>query len=171
MPVLSHTLRLAFLILFQGLVINRLNVMHGMMLPQIYLFGLMMLPFGTPRALVIAVCFAVGLAVDMFSNTAGMHAAAATLFGFMMAPVMRFFSPGEGFVAGLLPTLRTMGLARYLSVAFLLVFSHHFVLFVIEVFGSEFFGRTLLRIFISTLATVALMLLGQYIIRTNKSAQ
>jgi len=169
MPIISHTLRLVFLIFFQALVVNRLNVAQGMVLPQIYLFGLMLLPFGTPRALIILVCFFTGLAVDVFSNTAGMHAAATTLFGFIMPLVIRFFSPGEGYVDGMMPTLRTMGLPRYLSVALLTVFAHHFVLFVIEVFGSEFFGITILRILLSTMATLLLMLLGQYIIRSEKT--
>ena len=57
------------------------------------------MPVGTSRDLVVLFSFLIGLVIDMFSNTPGMHAAACTLAGFIREPLIRFFY-GEGLARG-----------------------------------------------------------------------
>jgi hypothetical protein len=167
--LLGNIVRLVFLVFFQALVVNRLNVSQGLILPQVYLFGLLMLPFATPRALAILVAFAVGLGVDMFTDTAGVHAAASLLMAFLLHPVRNLFAPAEGYSTGTRPTLRDMGGFRFLATTVVLVVFHHIALFTIEVFRWEAFGTTMLRILLSSIATLVLILIGQYLVRREKT--
>lgn len=56
----SNILRIAFLILLQALVVSRIHLFDGLILPWVYIFGILMLPFETPRWLTLAVGFVVG---------------------------------------------------------------------------------------------------------------
>ncbi|MGB0422887.1 MAG: hypothetical protein ACPGED_01135, partial [Flavobacteriales bacterium] len=59
--IVKSILRIVFFVLLQALVVNRLDLFQGLALPFIYIFALLMLPFQTPRLLVLLICFVVGI--------------------------------------------------------------------------------------------------------------
>lgn len=162
--VLKHILRIVFLILLQGLVVNRLNLMDGMILPSVYIFAILMLPLAMNRVALMAIAFIVGALVDSFTNTLGLHTSAIVLLAFMQPVVLRVLSPREGYEPGLSPTIQDMGLTWYLAYAGMLTLIHHFWLFFIELLRFTPFWMTLGKVLLSTLATLILMVIGQYLI-------
>ena len=167
--VISNILRFTFLLLLQALVINRLDVANGMVYPFIYIFALLMLPLETPRAAMLFLAFFYGLAMDAFSDTLGMHASACLVMAFAQGILLKVLSPREGYEYRVQPTIQHLGLSWYLSFAGILTFIHHLWLFNVEVFRMDYLGMTLLKTLASTLATLVLMVIGQYLIFKQRS--
>lgn len=167
-----NVLRILFLVLIQVLIICRIELFDGMMLPWIYIFGILMLPFQTPRWLVLVVAFCTGFLVDYFTGTGGLHASAATFLGLLQPIVQQFMAPREGYEVTHRPTVQRMGLPWYITYAGILTLAHHFWLFYLEVLRFSGFFDTFLRVLLSTIATVVLMTIGQYLIyNTSKTAE
>lgn len=168
--ILSNIFRIVFLILLQSLVVNRMQPLDGLILPWIYIFGILMLPFETPKWLVLLISFCVGWLMDFFSGPPGLHTSACLLLGFLQPQVQRLFSPREGYEINQRPTVQSMGLAWYLTYASVLAFAHHTWLFFLEVLRFNDFFYQLLHIVLSVSATVFLMTIGQYLIYTSKNS-
>ncbi|MCP2937499.1 hypothetical protein NK983_32875, partial [Salmonella enterica subsp. enterica serovar Typhimurium] len=73
-----------------------------------YILFILLLPFETPRLLVMFLAFVTGLVVDMFYDTAGIHAAVCTLIGYSRYYILKVLSPREGYDPGLTPTIQSM---------------------------------------------------------------
>ena len=74
----KRLLSLVLLVLLQVLMLNRINL-FGYVTPILYIMMILKLDSGMSRGSILLWGFFIGLSVDIFSNTLGMHAAAATL--------------------------------------------------------------------------------------------
>ena len=162
--VISNIIRFTFLILIQALIVNRINILDGLVLPFVYIFAILMLPIQTPRLATLFIAFLTGLTMDMFTSTPGMHASACLVIGYVQPFILRFLSPREGYEYGQQPTIQSMGFRWYLIYASILVFVHHFVLFNIEYFRLSGILYNLSTIILSGIGTLILMIIGQYLI-------
>ncbi|MBM3427344.1 MAG: hypothetical protein FJX95_01015, partial [Bacteroidetes bacterium] len=63
------------------MIVSRLQVLDGFILPWVYIFAILMLPFETPKWLVLVIAFVVGYVMDLFSGPMGMHMTACTVLG------------------------------------------------------------------------------------------
>jgi len=169
--VVINIIRIIFLILLQSLVVSRIQLFDGLILPWVYIFGILMLPFETPRWLTLFIAFAVGLLMDYFSGPIGLHTSACVVLGYMQPIVQKILSPREGYDLTQRPTVQKMGLAWYLTYAGVLSLIHHGWFFFMEVFRFSDFFYQLLHILLSTFATLVLMTIGQYLIYNSKSSQ
>ena len=95
------------LVLIQVLILNNIHFLR-IATPFLYLYFIIKMPVGTSRDLVVLFSFLLGLVIDMFSNTPGMHAAACTLAGFIREPLIRFFM-GKDLPEGIYPSYKTFG--------------------------------------------------------------
>lgn len=155
------------LILLQVLIVQNIHLgSYIVLLP--YVLIIIILPFETPRLVLLGASFLVGVTIDLFYDSSGLHASACTLMGFARYYVLKFISPREGYDAGVQPTVEDMGLAWYLSYAGTLVLIHHLFFFYMEVFRFSEFFRTLLRVILSSVGTFTLIYLIQFLFYTNK---
>lgn len=160
--IVKNIFRFIFLVLLQVLVIQNINLgSYIVMLP--YVLIIIMLPFETPRMVLLFVSFFLGVVIDLFFDSSGLHASACTLMGFSRYYVLKFISPREGYDAGVQPTTEDMGLAWFLSYAGTLVLIHHLYFFYVEVFRFSEFFRTLLRVLLSSIATFGMIYLLQFL--------
>jgi len=155
--------RFIVLVLFQVLVLNNIQF-SGYVNPFMYVLFILLLPFETPRWLLLISGFLLGLTVDIFSNTLGLHAAASVFMAFMRPYVLRITSPRDGYESGTYPRVFYYGLTWFLNYAIILVVMHHLFLFYFEVFRFSEFFRTLLRVILSSSFTIIIIVLSQYII-------
>ncbi len=95
------------LVLIQALILNNIHFLR-IATPFLYLYFIIKMPVGTSRDLVVLFSFLIGLVIDMFSNTPGMHAAACTLAGFIREPLIRFFM-GKDLPEGIYHSYKTFG--------------------------------------------------------------
>jgi len=108
--------------------------------------------------------FALGLTVDIFTNTPGVHASACLLTGFLRPGILQLISSRETLESVAAPTVGNMGFQWFAGYTTFLVFIHHFFLFFIEAFTFEGFLITLLRVILSSVLSVVLIVLSQFII-------
>lgn len=161
--VLRNIFRFFVLILIQVLLMD--NVMlNGYLNPYIYVLFILLLPFETPKWLSLIIGFLLGLSIDLFSNTLGMHTAATVFMAFMRPWVLGILAPRDGYEPESFPRIHYYGLSWFAGYALILIFLHHLVLFYIEVFHFQYFFSTFLRVILSTILTTSTVVISQYFI-------
>jgi hypothetical protein len=164
---LKYVLIFIVLVLLQVLVLNRINF-SGYINPYLYVLFILILPFETPGWLLLISSFLIGFSVDIFSNTLGMNAAASVFMAFCRPLVIRLVTTPREFEPNMEPGIRDIGFRWFLSYSLILIFLHHLVLFYLEAFSFTQFFSTLLRATLSTVFTLALVILSQYLFFMRK---
>ena len=149
-----------FLVLIQVLLLNNIQF-SGYVNPFMYVLFILLLPFHTPRYLLLILSFALGMAIDIFGNTPGIHASACTFMGFLRPGVISAITTRESLDVTEQPRVKHMGIGWFVKYTFLLVFAHHLFLFFIEAFTFHGFIHTLSRAILSTVFTIILVLISQ----------
>ncbi len=165
---ITSFLRIFFLLFLQALVVSRLQLLDGFVLPWVYIFGILMLPFDTPKWLVLILAFVTGYFMDLFTGPMGMHMTACVVLGWLQPMVQRLMAPREGYDAIQEPTIQKMGLSWYLTYAGILTLCHHFVLFYAETLRITPFWYQIGHILFSAIGTLILLVVGQYLIFNKK---
>lgn len=151
----QHIVWFLSLIALQVLVLDSIQFM-GLFLPFVYVYPILHLPANMRTHWVVLVSFMTGMVVDVFSNTPGMHASAATLLGFLRYPVLRLFVLKEDLGMRNVQS-EWLGWSVYWKYAALLVLLHHVSLFLLESFTFLHVGLLLIKIpvcFILTLVCI-----------------
>lgn len=142
-------------VLVQVLVLNNIHFLR-IATPFLYLYFILKLPVGTSPSKVVFFSFLIGLVIDMFSNTPGIHASACTFAGFCREPLIRVFM-GKELPDGVFPSYKTFGFGGFLRYVLSFVLIQHTTLFLIEsltLFDPLFL---VIRIVASVLMTVLLV--------------
>ena len=150
-------------VLLQILIFNNILIAR-VITPFFYVLFILLLPFYTPRALLLFLSFMLGLTIDIFTNTPGVHASASLLTGFLRPGVLQLISSRETLESISEPRVRNMGFQWFSGYTSILVIIHHLFLFFIEAFTFEGFFFTLARVILSSVLSVGLILLSQFII-------
>jgi len=158
--ILKNIIRFIVVLTLQILVFNNIQL-GGYINPFFYILFILLLPFETPRWLLLLSSFVLGLAVDIFSHSYGMHAAASVLIAYLRPFAIRLIRSKKEYEAGVLPTMGHLGFTWFLSYASLLVFIHNFVYFFLEVFRFSDFLNTFYRIIYSGIATIIVIIAEQ----------
>ena len=158
--VLHYFRNFILLVLFQGLILNNIEL-GGFINPYLYILFIISLPFETPRWLVLIFGFILGISIDSFASTLGMHTAATVFLAFCRAYLLKLIEPRDGYGFNGKPTIQLMGLTWYLVYVSALVFLHHIFLFYVESFKIASFFLVLGRVFMSSLFTIILVLIVQ----------
>jgi hypothetical protein len=160
--IIRNILRFIVLLLVQVLVIQNVNL-SGYIILLPYVMWILMLPFETNKFLVLFASFFMGVWIDIFYDSSGLHAFACTLMGFARYYVLKYVSPRDGYEAGVSATVDEMGLAWFLRYAGILIFMHHFALFYLEIFRFSEFFSTLLRVILSSAGTFIFIYIIQFL--------
>ena len=166
--VIKNIFRFFFLVFFQVLILNNIQL-SGYLNPFLYVLFILMLPFETPKWLVLVLAFIIGISVDMFSDTGGLHAAASVFMAFLRDPILKLIAPRDGYDVVQKPTIQQFGFGWFFSYAGILVFIHHFFLFYLEVFHFTDFFSTFFRVILSSLFTLSLVFISQFFFSNPKS--
>jgi hypothetical protein len=112
--------------------------------------------------------FALGLSVDFFSNSLGIHAAACVFAAFFRPWVMSLITSRKEYEPGVEPSIADLGFQWFFMYSLILVSLHHLMLFLLEVFRFSDFFSTLGHSVLNTLFTVLFIILSQYIFYRKK---
>ncbi|UKN00683.1 hypothetical protein K6119_13180 [Paracrocinitomix mangrovi] len=160
--LLKYILIFVLIVLIQGLVVNNIQL-NEYFVPMIYPLMILMLPFNMNAILSMLVGLLLGLSVDAFSNTFGLHASAGILLGYVRPTLLNYIQPKEGYENSLLPTIPDMGLPWYLLYTSVMLLIHHLWIFSVEIFRLDLFFLILGKTFFSLLFSLGLIILFQYI--------
>ncbi|MDP1746281.1 MAG: rod shape-determining protein MreD [Bacteroidota bacterium] len=168
--VIRNIVRFAILVGIQVLVIK--NIELGRFInPFIYVLFIIGLPFETPKWLLLFSGFAMGITIDLFYDTAGMHAAACVFIAYLRPGLLKLFSPRDGYEFGTQPTIQYLGIPWFLSYSGILIVLHHLILFYIEVFRFSEFFSTFFRVIVSSVFTILLVVISQYLFHRKKAQE
>jgi rod shape-determining protein MreD len=149
------------LILLQVLLFNNIQF-SGYVNPYVYILFILLLPIDIPAWLLLLLSFTLGIIIDFFSGSPGIHTSATVLAGFVRPYVIRVVSPRDGYEMGSHPSMKNYGFKWFLSYTLLIVLIHHTTLFYFEVFRFADFFRTFLRVILSTIFSMTFILLIEY---------
>jgi rod shape-determining protein MreD len=163
---LINTLRFVLLVITQALVLKNVNL-FGLVNPMVYPLFVLLLPFAMPRWQLLILGFLSGLAVDLFTGTYGMHAAATTFLAFLRPFLITVITTGKSEL-DVEPNVRIQGLGWFFLYVAIACLFHHLVYFYVEIgtFWNLFY--TLLKVILSTLCSTILILLLEIIFRSGK---
>lgn len=164
---IQNILRFIFLVFFQVLILNSINL-YGYINPYFYVYFILLLPFETPKWLLLLLSFIIGLTIDLFSNTPGLNAAACVMMGFARPFVISSISSGNEFMAGIHPALRNQGVKWFMYYTIILVVIHHSALFFLDVLRFSEFFATIYRIILSSIFTILLIFIAEYLFYTRE---
>lgn len=146
------------LVLAQAIVFNHICI-AGLAVPFVFIYMILRLPVTIAQGWILTIAFALGLAVDIFSDTQGMNALACTILAGVRPGVIRLYFPREEDMSYPQPSIHAFGAGIYMKYAVSMALIYCTCIFLIEAF--TFFNplRLLLRIVCST-ALTTLILIG-----------
>ena len=150
--VAINIFRFLGLLLLQGLILSRIAFDTGVwqyIHVLLYPVFILLLPLRTPRTLVVGASFLMGLLVDLFYYTPGIHASAATFSGYIRPAVLSWIEPRGGYNVNYSPTQARYGANWFFRYAAILLAIHLFFYFSVEAFTFVYIGRILLNTAVS----------------------
>jgi hypothetical protein len=158
--IIKYTIIFILLVLTQGLILNNIGL-GGYINPYLYILLILLLPFEMSSWVGLIVAFVLGVSIDIFTSTLGMHTSATLFLAFSRKYMLKLIEPRGGYEFGTEPQIQYMGLSWFLIYSGILVFLHHTFLFFIESFTFSHFFSTLGRILLSSTFTIILILITQ----------
>jgi hypothetical protein len=151
------------LVLLQLLLFNNIRF-SGFINPYVYVLFFILLPFDFSGTLMQVLGLAMGLILDLFMGTPGVHSLATVLIAFVRPGVLNLIAPHDGYDLNTLPRVSQMGLIWFVKYAAIIIVIHHLVLFYAEVFSFSHFFFTLLKVFLSSVFTLVFIVLSQFFV-------
>ena len=168
--ILRHFLRFLLLTAIQVIILNNVQL-ATFINPFLYVLFILSLPVNFNRLGLLPIAMICGLTIDMFQNTPGMHASACLVMAYLRPGWLKMIAPRDGYENDAEPGIRKFGFVWYITYASVLVLAHHFVLFFLEVFRFSEFFDTFLRIVLSSILTLLLIIIAQYLTVRPRSTQ
>jgi rod shape-determining protein MreD len=149
--VSTNIVRFVLLVLVQILVLNHINF-FGYINPYVYILFIILFPVKNSRTVFIFLAFLLGLTVDLFSDSGGIHAAACVTIAYIRPVVLKF-------CFGMIYEHQTIKFSNVefgskLTYIALLTGIHHLVLFSLEVFNFSKIILTLQKTLFSSIFTI-----------------
>ena len=163
--MLFNLARFILLLAAQVVIFNNFNFM-GYINPFPYILFIILFPVNGNKYALLGASFLLGITMDLFCNSGGVHATACLLLAFVRPSLFKF-SFGLSYEYQTVRLNDVLTPERF-SFIFLSVVIHHLTLFVLEVFTFEFLWDIILRTIISTLFTIIICILLIYLIKPSK---
>lgn len=134
----------------------------------IYPLFIILLPTKLPRPLVISLGFLIGIFVDLFYDSPGIHSSAGVFTAYVRGLVLDLLEPYEGYNANDSPTIETMGLSWFMSYASILLALHLLFYFSVEAFSFVYIFEILMNTIFSFIASFIILMLFLLIFRPKR---
>ena len=167
--LLKNSARFILLLFIQIIILNEIPPIHQFITPYLYFIFILWLPFGTSRIATTLLGFAIGYTLDTFTNTPGLHAAAASLIGYIRPTILNILLAQE--VSEELskePSIGTMGWGPFMIYIFSITFIHHFYLVLLEWLQFGDFGYFIGKVFFTSIMSMLLILLAELLLNRRK---
>ncbi len=160
-----NSIRFVVFLALQILLFNNINL-FGYLNPYPYILFVLLYPVNSNKSILLISSFALGILLDMFANSGGIHAMASLILAYIRPSLFKF-------AFGLSYEYQTVKIADKISperitLLLLSIFIHHFILFCFEFFRIDLVLTILLRTLLNTLFTFIVSVLIIYIIKPTK---
>ena len=121
--LISYFIRFSLLIIVQIFLLNNVQF-SGLLNPYLYVYFLIVLPVDFSPNIGLFVAFAMGIIIDMFSQTMGMHTISAVFLAYARPYILRYMAPRDGYEFSRNVSIKQMGWLWFLTFSGLMVFLH-----------------------------------------------
>lgn len=142
--------------LAQAMFLGRIHL-FGCATPLLYVYFVILFPRNYPKWAILLWSFSLGLIIDIFFNTPGLAAATMTLLAVVQPYYLEMFVSREDFEE-LKPTMKNLGVVKYLYYSIVLTLLYCVVFFTLESFSFFDLGEWLRCVIGSTTITLVLIL-------------
>ncbi|MFO7702238.1 MAG: rod shape-determining protein MreD [Psychroflexus maritimus] len=162
---ITNSIRFVFFVLLQLYLLDNFLFLDYIN-PYVYIIFILLLPISMSSIQVMLLSFLLGLTLDVFHNSGGVHAAACLVLGYFRPLALRnAFGVNFDF-----QTLKFYGegfkpLLVYVSI---MVGIHHLVMFSMEAFSLAYIPRILTNTLYSGIFSIALIILVIYFLKPSK---
>lgn len=143
---LKYFFQFAALVLLQVLILDHINF-NGFINPYLYIAFIIFLPLRLNSVYVLVFSFLLGLGVDIFNDSGGVHAGASVALAYLRPLVVRL-SFGINYDLNTIK-LNSAKLNTQISYVFIMVFLHHFIMFCLAYFSINYSVEILINTFYS----------------------
>lgn len=160
-----NSIRFVIFLLLQLLIFNNINLL-GYLNPYPYVLFILLYPVNSNKSVLLLGSFALGILLDMFCNSGGIHTMASVILAYIRPSLFKF-------AFGLSYEYQTVKIAdkitpERITLLLLAIFIHHFILFFFEYFRMDLLFTIFTRTFLSSIFTFIICLLTIYIIKPSK---
>ena len=163
--LLVNIARFILLLAAQILIFNNINFL-GYINPYPYMLFIILYPVNGNKYGLLGASFFLGLIMDMFCNSGGVHAAACVTLAYYRPYIFKF-SFGLSYEYQTVRINDVLSPERF-SFILIAVVIHHLVLFLLEVFHLTFLWEILLKTILSTIFTILICIIIIYLIKPNR---
>ena len=162
---LSNIVRFILLLATQITIFNNIDFL-GYINPFPYILFIILFPVNGNKSILALSSFFIGIIIDLFCNSGGVHAASCLLLAYVR-PIIFKFSFGLSYEYQTVRLNDVLTTERF-SFILISVIIHHFSLFLLEVFQLNFLWDILLRTLVSTIFTTIICIVLIYIFKPSK---
>ena len=152
----KQIIRYIVVMILQVLLFNQLQLL-GVCHPYVYLLCLLMMPITLPHNVEMLIGAVVGLVMDIFCNSLGIHTASCILVMFIR-PYLLGALVNEKDRLNEQISLRSIGFEAFLKYIVILVVVHHLAVFALAAWSWSHFGFVLLETLVSSILTILLII-------------
>ena len=157
--------RFISLFLLQIIIFNNINL-FGFISPFPYVLFIILFPVNGNKSALLISSFFLGLLLDTFSNSGGIHTTASILLAYFRPSIFKF-AFGVSYEYQTIKLNDTLTPERF-SFLFVAILLHHLILFILEAFQFSLILDILLRSITSTALTIIISIIIIYLIKPNK---
>ena len=121
------------LCLVQVLILNHIHL-FDVAIPLLYVYFTITFQRGTPKWMILLWSFALGLAIDVFSNTPGLASGSLTLIAVIQPYLLELFVPRDS-SENLEVSVSALGLSKFVIFTAVLLVVYSLVFFALEAFS------------------------------------
>jgi len=163
--VIVNIFRFIFLLLLQVVVFSRFDL-FGFLNPYPYILFILLYPVNGNKAGLLISSFLLGLTMDMFLNSGGSHAVACVTLAYLR-PTFFKFSFGISYEYQTVKINDRLSPERF-SFILISVVTHHFILYLLEIFRFSLILDVLIRTLLTTIFTLVICIIIIYLIKPGK---
>lgn len=160
--ITGHIMRFIVCMALQILLVSQFTI-FGYAFGFIYVVFLLKLPVSISKPVLLFFAFTTGFIIDIFSHSWGLHAASCVLMMFVRPVILTLLMPQGGYEDDMKIEIEYMGSSWFIRYSVLMILVHHSSLFFLEIFSLHQLGFTLIRIILSSIFSLFLILILQYI--------
>nr|WP_297306694.1 rod shape-determining protein MreD [uncultured Flavobacterium sp.] len=163
--LLINIFRFVSLLLLQVVLFNNIEL-FGFVTPYPYILFILLYPLDWNRAGLITASFLLGLILDTFNNSGGVHAAACVTLAYFREPFLKF-SFGISYEYHMMKITDKISneLITYLAISTIF---HQIILYSLEIFSFNFILEILLRTLLSSILTLTFIIILIFLIKPTK---
>ncbi|MCQ2335624.1 MAG: rod shape-determining protein MreD [Paludibacteraceae bacterium] len=160
--VIRYTVMFIVLVLLQAVLFGNIDY-FGFICPYVYVLFFIALPIGFNCYGAMGLAFLMGLLIDIFSCTPGVHIASTVLLAFVRDYWIKVILPHNE-LGSVEPSMSNLGFGNFIKYSLPLVLAHHLILFFAESWSFTDAWFAIVKAVVNAVITM-MLILSYYLIK------